>query len=114
VHNLRAVDFRLEDEAYDWARRFDDDAKAQLLSDPSSVPRLGGHSDFRSAAPTPDHFIPLLHFAGLAAEAEEPVEVLVEGYSFGSVSMTAYTVGMQSNEAATAASSESQERETAI
>ena len=30
---------------------------------------MQGHDDFAMAAPTPDHFIPLLYLAGLASEA---------------------------------------------
>ena len=48
---------------------------------------------FGMAAPTPDHFIPLLYVAGLAAAGAEPAEVLTEGCSMGSLSMTSYTVG---------------------
>lgn len=101
VHNLRAMDWRLGDKGYDWAKRFDEDAKALMLSDPAGVARLREHSDYRAAVPTPDHFIPLLYFAGLAGvdsaqatAASAKLDILVDGYAYGSMSMTAYTLGL--------------------
>ena len=65
---------------------------AVMLDDPADVAGLTGHADFAAAAPTPDHFIPLLYLAGLAGEASRPADVLVDGYAAGSLSMTAYTL----------------------
>jgi 4,5-DOPA dioxygenase extradiol len=84
----------LADSGYDWAQRFDEDAKARMLDDPVAVTRLDGHRDFRRAVPTPDHFLPLLYLAGLAGASREGADVLVDGYTYGSLSMTAYTIGM--------------------
>ena len=93
VHNLGAMDWRL-DTGFDWARRFDDAARELMLSQPSDAVRLGSHADFRAAVPTPDHFIPSLYLAGLASASDDEVDVLVDGYSYGSLSMTAYTLGI--------------------
>ena len=92
VHNLGAVDWSEPHAGFDWAHRFDDAAHAALESQPGDVPALQLHADFKRAAPTPDHFIPVLYLAGLAAAAKSPAEVLVEGYAFGSLSMTSYTL----------------------
>jgi 4,5-DOPA dioxygenase extradiol len=94
VHNLRGMNAALVDEGYDWAQRFDEDAKERMLTAPADAARLDGHRDFRTAAPTPDHFIPLLYLAGVAGAAGDGVEVLVDGYAYGSLSMTAYTLGL--------------------
>ncbi|MGW5670799.1 4,5-DOPA-extradiol-dioxygenase [Micromonospora sp. NPDC003776] len=94
VHNLGGVDPRLTDEGFDWARRFDDAAREVVLDAPTEAARLDGHRDYDLAAPTPDHFIPLLYLAGLAGAADGRPEVLVDGYAYGSLSMTAYTLGL--------------------
>ena len=93
VHNLGGMNWDLADEGFDWAHRFDEDAKAAMLDDPTEVARMDAHRDFRLAVPTPDHFIPLLYLAGAAGVSNEDVEVLVDGYAYGSMSMTAYTLG---------------------
>ena len=96
VHNLRGIDVRMADRGFDWARRFDEAARAILGQAPETVPGLEHHRDFRVAAPTPDHFIPLLYLAGVAAAADRPADVLVDGYAYGSLSMTSYTVDLTS------------------
>ena len=95
VHNLRGMDWNLADHGYDWAQRFDEDAKTRMLTDPTELGTLDAHRDFARAVPTPDHFIPALYLAGLAGAAQEPgTDVLVDGYAYGSLSMTAYTIGL--------------------
>ncbi|HEX5596386.1 MAG TPA: class III extradiol ring-cleavage dioxygenase, partial [Micromonosporaceae bacterium] len=102
VHNLRAVDFGQPDSGYDWAHRFDESAKELLLTDPIAVTTLDGHTDFTKAVPTPDHFLPLLYLAGLADSAEQPTDLLIDGYAAGSISMAAYTLGLSCPGAANA------------
>ena len=97
VHNLRAVNWKIADGGYDWAQRFDDAARTCVLSDPADVTALDAHPDFRNAVPTPDHFIPLLYLAGLADASGDAADVLVDGYTYGSLSMTAYTLGLSAD-----------------
>ena len=61
VHNLRAIDRRQPDGAFEWSRRFDERARELMLERPHEVPSLASHPDFRMAVPTPDHFLPLLY-----------------------------------------------------
>lgn len=93
VHNLGRVDWGRPDAAFDWTRRFDDAAEEIMTGAPADLAGLRSHPDFAMAAPTPDHFIPLLYLAGLAAAAGTPARVLVDGYTMGSLSMTAYALG---------------------
>jgi len=90
VHNLRAIDWSQRDTGFDWAHRFDDAARDILTQRPHDVASLHGHPDFARAVPTPDHFIPLLYVAGLAAAGKCRAQVLVDGYAYGSLSMTSY------------------------
>jgi 4,5-DOPA dioxygenase extradiol len=93
VHNLRELDWSQPDLAFDWARRFDEASRALMTERPGDILSLGGHADFTRSVPTPDHFIPLLYLAGVARAAQSSAEILVDGYAFGSVSMTSYIVG---------------------
>jgi len=89
VHNLRAMTGD-PDVAYDWAQRFDDDVRDLMVARPDRFEDLTGHDDYPRCAPTADHFLPLAYVAGLAEAASDKPEVLVEGTTMGSVSMTAY------------------------
>ena len=93
VHNLGGVSRALPDAGFDWAQRFDEQAKEYMLTDPTEVGRLDGHRDYDLAVPTPEHFLPLLYVSGVAGATSAPTEVLVDGYTYGSLSMTAYTLG---------------------
>ena len=93
VHNLRLIQWKDPDGAFDWAERFDVAAMKQIVEAPADILRLTEHSDYEMAVPTPDHFIPMLYVAGLASAGDKAAP-LVQGYSFGSISMTCYGVGV--------------------
>lgn len=93
VHNLSQIQWKQPNAAFDWAERFDDAVTRQLTEGPADILAVTDHSDYRAAVPTPDHFIPLLYTAGLAAE-EGKAQPLVRGYTYGSISMTCYGVGI--------------------
>jgi 4,5-DOPA dioxygenase extradiol len=93
VHNLGRLNWKEPNLGFDWAERFDDAVVEQLRTDPEAILRTTEHQDYQLAAPTPDHFIPLLYMAGVAAASGEQMNPLVRGYSMGSLSMTCYGVG---------------------
>lgn len=94
VHNLRLLQRNQNEQGFDWVQRFDDAAVDLMTRDPGGILRLAEHPDYALAVPTPDHFIPLLYTAGLAAAGEGRAEAIARGYSLGSLSMTCYGVGV--------------------
>jgi 4,5-DOPA dioxygenase extradiol len=93
VHNLRLIDWSQPNGAYDWAKRFNESARATVLDTPNDIVKLTRHADYQLAVPTPDHFIPFVYFAGLAAASGMRPDVGVDGYAYGSLSMTCYRAG---------------------
>ncbi len=93
VHNLGLIDWKLPDGGFDWARRFDDDARALMTERPGDMAAMLEHADYAAAVPTPEHFLPALYLAGMAAAAGETTDVLIDGYTYGSLSMTSYSLG---------------------
>ncbi len=93
VHNLRAINWGAGDQGFDWAERFDADARSVLLSDPSTLATLAASDDYHLSVPTPDHFLPLAYLAGIASARQERPELITEGCTLGSLSMSSYCVG---------------------
>ncbi len=94
VHNLRRIDWGQPDGAFDWNTRYDRAAADAMRDDPGAVLSLLEHPDHDLAVPTPDHFIPLLYLAGMADAAGVGADVLIDGPSYGSLSMTCYGLGV--------------------
>jgi len=94
VHNLRLIKWSSPDEGFDWAERFDEAVVRQLADDPGEILKVADQPDYALAVPTPDHFVPLLYTAGVAAASGEPMEAMVRGYAMGSLSMTCYGIGV--------------------
>ena len=95
VHNLHAYSWgRHAVEPYDWAIRFEAVARRFLLAadfDPLvDYPALG--PDALLAAPTPDHYLPLMYVLAQYEEGE-PIGFPVEGFDGGSISMLAVRIG---------------------
>ena len=93
MHNLRRIDWDDPIGGFDWARRFDDAARELMVDAPGDILKLTEHDDYERAVATPDHFIPLVYIAALSAAANETAEVFIDGYAYGSLSMTCFTLG---------------------
>jgi 4,5-DOPA dioxygenase extradiol len=94
VHNLARVDLAEgEGEGADWARAFDGWVKDRL-----AARDFAAIFDYRKrgpqaplAAPTPEHFDPLLVVLGAARAGERAVTVH-EGFRYGSLSMRSFAI----------------------
>jgi 4,5-DOPA dioxygenase extradiol len=90
VHNLHAYAWgRHAVEPYEWALSFERRVRELLLSGETAPlvdyeDKLGREA--RLAAPTPDHYLPLLYVVG-SRSVSEPVAFPVEGVDGGSISM---------------------------
>lgn len=96
VHNLRLVDWGRPDGGSDWAGRFDARVKDVMTSHPEQLADVTAHPDYGLSVPTEEHFLPLAYLAGLCASAGQPAQVLVEGATLGSITMTSYVLGCPS------------------
>lgn len=93
VHNLQMLQWKKPDLAYGWAERFDDAVAQQLQEAPGDILRVSEHPAYHQAVPTPDHFIPLLYLAGLAAADGDTPAPLIRGHAMGSISMSCFGLG---------------------
>jgi len=93
VHNLRQIDWHMRDQAFDWAHAFDEEVKDIMTSRPAQLGQAAKHNSYRMAVPTPEHFLPLAYLAGLADAAGKSTDVLIEGGTMGSLTMTSFVLG---------------------
>jgi len=94
VHNLHAYAWgRQAVEPYDWAVQFESRMRELIAArDFDAVAAYEGLEAAALAAPTPDHFLPLLYVLA-QYEDGEPISFPVEGFDGGSVSMLGVRVG---------------------
>jgi len=92
VHNLGMIDWSNTDGGTDWAHVFDDATRSVMTSDPAQLGSVLSLPEAQTAVPTPDHFLPLAYIAGIADAAGVPARTLLDGYAYGSLSMTSYVV----------------------
>jgi 4,5-DOPA dioxygenase extradiol len=95
VHNLHTYAWgRHKVEPFDWAVRFEERARA-LMQDGEHEPLINYETlgrDALLAAPTPDHYLPLLYILGLQRE-DDAITFPCAGFDGGSISMLAVQVG---------------------
>ena len=93
VHHLGKIDPSKPESGFPWAERFDTRVREIMTEGaPSELLGLRSHPDFPLAAPTPDHYLPLLYLGGIADAAGTKAEVVIDGYAYGSLSMTSLLV----------------------
>lgn len=94
VHNLRLMNRTQNAQVYDWAQRFNDHIRENLLSgDLKSVIAYADQgNDAHMSVPTPEHYLPLLHVAGTKCD-DERISIAVDGIELGSISMMTAVVG---------------------
>jgi 4,5-DOPA dioxygenase extradiol len=95
IHNLHAYAWGRHDvKTFDWALRFEEKARELMLAGDHG-PLVEYESlgrDAMLAAPTPDHYLPLLYILALQREGDE-ISFPVEGFDGGSISMTTVRIG---------------------
>ena len=91
VHNLRIMDWRNADTAFDWALRFDEKF-LECLRKGNYTPLINYINldpEALLAVPTPEHYLPLLYVLG-AHCADDELLIFNEGIDHGSISMLAF------------------------
>jgi 4,5-DOPA dioxygenase extradiol len=95
VHNLRRIDFSESTPPPTWAAEFDQWAAERILA--GDVDALANFKALAPAPtlahPTPDHYLPLLVVAGLAAERGLAPSFPLDGFEYGSISRRSVRFG---------------------
>lgn len=91
VHNLRLVDWHMENKGFDWAYKFDDFINENILNkNHENILKYRDLGDIaKLAVPTPDHFYPLLYILGASSE-EDKITSFNKFCELGSLTMTSY------------------------
>jgi 4,5-DOPA dioxygenase extradiol len=94
VHNLRTYAWGDAAEPFDWAVKFEQEARGMLMAGEHKplieYQKLG--RDAMLSIPTPEHYLPLLYVAATRQQGEA-ISFPVEGIDGGSISMLAVQVG---------------------
>jgi len=96
VHNLHAYAWgRQPVDPFDWAVRFEDWLRDRIRAGPLDdlADYEVKHADAALAAPTPEHYLPLLYVLANRDDDDDPVTFPVTGFDGGSVSMLSVRIG---------------------
>lgn len=96
VHNLRTATPAMKD-PYPWAVQFGDAIDEMVLQ--GKHDGIANYQTLPGAAqsvPTTEHFVPLLYILGAADKQDKPTH-FNHAYTFGSLSMTGYALGIDTN-----------------
>jgi len=92
VHNLRRMDWKQPDGAYDWATRFNDRIRLSLSQyNHADLTDLSG-DDAKLAVPTPEHYWPLLYIAAQQAPGED-LQFFNDHIEYGAIGMLSFRIG---------------------
>lgn len=91
VHNLRMVDWQNKNTAFEWAVKTNDKIKKFIVNNDykSLLDNKTWSKEFALAAPTVEHFIPLIYIMGIKEESEK-VSFFNDKIEMGSLSMTSF------------------------
>ena len=94
IHNLRLVNWRDRNAAYDWALEINGKFKQLIIENKHT--ELINYSVLGSAAllaaPTPEHYLPMLYILGMKEE-EDKINFFNDKIDMGSLSMTSFIIG---------------------
>lgn len=77
----------------EMALAFLDDATEILTTQPGVAAKLREHPAYLVAAPTDDHFLPFLYFAGVASVTDDKVTKIIDGPAYGRYGQTSFALG---------------------
>jgi 4,5-DOPA dioxygenase extradiol len=98
VHNGAATDAAAHASGdFDIAADFVEKTREILMSDPDRADELEHHRGYPICSPTPDHFLPVLYLAGLAAASGEQVELPFDDSSRG-LGPSSFAIGVRESE----------------
>ncbi|MFV0400076.1 MAG: 4,5-DOPA dioxygenase extradiol [Oscillospiraceae bacterium] len=91
VHNLRMVDWEMNDRGFDWAYQFDDFVRENIenRNHDGVIHYQSLGETAKLAVPMPDHFNPILYILG-ASDEKDQILTYNNSCTMGSLSMTSY------------------------